>query len=69
MKKKLKDKEFKSCTIKISTIRSAEKVGKSTYYEDKMFCAEIKFSHYETWSFCALTLKKLFEEIEEILYV
>lgn len=69
MTKELKDKTFRYLTIKIDLIRSCKKVGLGGIeYKDKWFVVKIDDGH-TIISFCAETLKQLFKQIKEKLYL
>ncbi len=62
------EKTFNYATIKITQVRDVKKHKRSVEYKHVMFCAEIK-QGINTAAFCRLTLKELFEEIKEELYI
>mgnify|MGYP001576166626 CR=1 FL=1 len=64
----MKTQTFNWATIKIRLDREIIPRGSTTEYKDKLWCADIVTSGTAT-SFCQPTLKDLFKEIKDTLYV
>ena len=53
-----------------ATIKIREEKGKDSYWKkDVIFCADIKYLYGSGIGFCESTLKKLFQQIKDEMYL